>query len=554
MKTLVLLSLSSLALAGAGCDPSSDASASLDAGTPREALAQLERETGQKWRVRLHPDLQTPAFLEGRTAPMAATAADAERAGRAFLRAHRALFGMRAPDEELAPAEAETDELGMTHARFRQLKDKVPVWGGELAMHFAGDGALIRLHGRYEPVDAVSSTPALSADEARSTAVLDARGAWPDVDANAFTTRAPVLWVLPRTGTTARLAWRVETSVRDDAQPMELETFVDAIDGSVLVRNNTIDFLDGSGVGVFGDRKSLAITERRGRYWLEDASRGDQKTYSVGASGRLPGTGVSSADRTRWDEVGTAPGAAVDAHAHVAAAYDYYLKAHGRAGWDGHATGPHASVHFGSNYANAFFNGKQLVFGDGDETMSAPSAALDVVAHEYTHGVVAQTARLGNRGENGALNEGIADVFGCFISYGAVPGGDWQIGESIYHPNGRKHALRDLAHPHATDNPATLGETVVTDDDQGGVHVNSTVVSHAAYLMTEGGTQGDHRVRALGRAAAQRIWYRAMAHYLTSRAGFADAADATVGAAKDFGHGEESTVRDAWVAVGVVTE
>ena len=259
---------------------------------------------------------------------------------------------------------------------------------------------------------------------------------------------------------------------------------------------------------------------------------------------------MKSTSPLHWDETGDAAGAAVDAHANVAKAWDYYLKVHGRAGWDGKGTGPHATVHFGSQYDNAFFNGKQLVFGDGDGDAFSPlSAALDVVAHEYTHGVTAFTAKLANEGQSGALNEAISDIFGCFVTYGSGNGSDWQVGETIYHPNGRGQAMRDLQRPHATANPATMAEYQDTTDDQGGVHLNSTIVSHAAYLMTE----GDGHVAPLGPTAAQKIWYRALTRYLTSRATFLDAADATLRAAHDLGGGEAS-VRAAWVAVGVLSE
>src|SRR5262249_2817180 len=149
------------------------------------------------------------------------------------------------------------------------------------------------------------------------------------------------------------------------------------------------------------------------------------------------------------------------------------------------------------------------------------AAALDVVAHEFTHGLIFHTANLGGEGETGALAEAIADLFGCFVSLGTVPGGDWQIGETVYRPWDQPVPLRDLARPHETANPERLSEWVAYHMDQGGVHHNSTIVSHAGYLMSE----------ALGPEAAARIWYRTLSRYLTSQADFADAADATLVAA-----------------------
>lgn len=506
-----------------------------------DPLQQLEAETGHEWSVRWHADIHTPAFLEGRTAPMATTGADAERTGRDFLRRHAALFSIGDGDD-LVAQDAATDELGMTHARFQQEVQGRPVWGGELVTHFDPDGALVRVNGRYIPVTTDVGQPVLTADEARVAAVTQARQDHPDFAPDSFVTGAPKLYVYPVDADTAKLAWRVEMNVLDEAGAMVLESFVDAADGAVLHSVDLTNFVDGSGIGVFGDPQRLQVAPNGASYILEDDTRGEPptRTYTAGNRMRLPGTAVRSKDPRRWDEAGPAHGAAVDAHAYVAAAWDYFATVHGRAGWDGKGKGVHTTVHFGQGYDNAFYDGKQLVFGDGDGTQFSPlSGALDVVAHEFTHGVTAHTAHLGMEGQNGALNEAISDIFGCFIE------GNWQMGEAIYHPNGRSQPLRDIAHPHQTDNPENMLEYVDTSDDNGGVHVNSTIVSHAAYLMT----QGPHRLSA---STVAKIWYRALSKYLHARADFADAADATLAAARDLGGDAEATVRQAWVAVGVL--
>ncbi len=472
-------SLVVLALA-AGCG----SGAPRDPGSPDGAvdpLQQLEADTGHDWTVRWRADLHTPALLEGRTAPLATTGSDAERAGRDFLRRYGALFAMSEQDDLVAD-DSGTDELGMTHARFEERVGGVPVWGGELLAHFDTDGALIRVNGRYVPIPWPLPAQVTSADEARVLAVADARASHPTLSPDAFTTSTPKLYVYPINAATAKLAWRVEIDVDDVTQVMTLQSFVDATDGSILHSVETTAYLEGSGVGVLGDRQPLVVAENGASYILEDATRGSPaaRTYTAGGSTRRPGTAVRSRDPQSWDTAGTAPGAAVDAHAYVAAAWDYFAKVHGRLGWDGKNKGVHATVHFGSRFDNAFFDGNQLVFGDGDGSdFSALSGGLDVVAHEFTHGVTYHTARLGMEGENGALNEALSDIFGCLIE------GNWQMGEAVYHPAGRSRPLRDLANPHASDNPASMSEYVQTTADNGGVHLNSTIVSHAAYLMSK---------------------------------------------------------------------
>jgi bacillolysin len=531
--TLVVLALA------AGCGPTSTrSSAGTSDGATNDPLQQLEAETGHTWTVRWREDLHTPALLEGRTAPMATTGPDAERAGREFLTGHRLLFSMGDLDDLVAD-DSDTDELGMTHARFSQHIGNTPVWGGELLAHFDSDGSLMRVNGRYVPIPSPLPTAVQSADQARVLAVAGARASYPAVSPDAFTTAAPKLYVYPLDGGGATIAWRVEIDVADDTQTMALESFVDAVDGSIVHADEVTAYADGSGVGVLGDREPLVIAANGASYILEDATRGSpaSRTYSAAGSTRLPGTAVRSKDPASWDTGGVAPGAAVDAHAFVATAWDYFAKVHGRRGWDGKNKGVHATVHYGPRYDNAFFDGKQLVFGDGDGSdFSALSGGLDVVAHEFTHGVTFHTARLGMEGQNGALNEALSDIFGCFVE------GNWKMGEAVYHPSGHARALRDVADPHASKNPATMSEYVDTTADNGGIHVNSTIVSHAAYLMT-------HK---LASALVEKIWYRALARYLHSQANFADAADATIAAARDLGGGVETAVKEAWVAAGVI--
>jgi Zn-dependent metalloprotease len=527
-----------LALAGCRMEPTP-----IDGAEP-DPLARLEADTGHPWSVRWHPDVHTAAFLDGKTHPLAVTPEDARREGRNFMYRYSALFGLRSEDT-LSSIAAETDELGMTHARFAHEKNRVPVWGGELVAHFAADGALTRVNGRVLPLDSIDVMPTVDAAGARVAAVLDAQAMLREENEGQLTFDAdePKLWLLPLSAGEARLAWRVEVEVMGAAEPNAWDAFVDAKDASILRRDDRIATLAGSGTGVFGDTRELSIVHKKTGYYLESEERDGLKTYSAGWERRLPGSAVRSSSPTSWDALGDGAGAAVDAHANLALTWDWYFRELGRRGWSGDGGVVRATVHFGSAFDNAFWNGRQLAFGDGNADVAPFAAALDVVAHEYTHGVVAWTAGLGNRGQPGALNEGIADLFGAFVSYGSGRGGDWQIGETVFHPSGHPAPLRDLSDPHRTRQPAHADEY----DERRGTHFNSTIASHAGYLMAAGGPG----VMRLGVPITSRIWYRALSRYLTREAGFADLADATLAAARDLRMGE-SSVRAAWVAVGVM--
>jgi thermolysin len=231
-------------------------------------------------------------------------------------------------------------------------------------------------------------------------------------------------------------------------------------------------------------------------------------------------------------------------HAYVGRSYDYFLDVHGRSGWDGSGAAPMAIAHVGTRANVARWTRRALLFGDGDgATFSPLGSALDVVAHEYAHAVIDSATGLVLDGESGAVAEGLADLFACFVSYGSGRGADFQIGETIYHPDGRGRPLRDIERPARSGHPSHVDERYVGDGGRETAHRNSTIVSHAGWRFVAG-------PGGLGVRDGARVVYRALVRYLTSRAGFDDAAEAMALAARELGL-DEGGVRQAWASVGV---
>ena len=554
--TAIVFVLAMMTLGGCGGVTALDAS---------EGLAELERATGHPWTGRFHRDTGTPAWLTGTTTPLAQGTTNAAKAARTFIAAHATLFGLGHDGDDLRAEDAVRDELGQTHVRLEQTRRGIPVADSDFRCHFDRDGRLVRMNGRLLPLGEIEEPAELDADRARRVAAAEARAmlaASPEdsgldpgsLDDRDIIARAPTLAIHP--GPPARLAWIARTETLGTIRPRRLELCIDAIDGRVLERRDILSTVTGSGRGVFGQWQTFGITERRQTYWMEDGSRGVPpiKTYSMRGRKRLPGGQVRSTDPARWDDQGPGAGAAVDAHAYAAAAYDYFAAVHGRLGWDGKATGPHVAVHFGQGYANAFFDGRTIVFGDGDGVAIHPLAgAPDVVAHEYSHGIIAGLGDLTPQGESGAIGEGLADVFGVLIE-GRIRGTtDWTVGELIHRPRGQKQPLRDLAHPERSDNPCHFSERSDSPEDNGAIHANSTLVSHAAYLLSRGGQNlvSGHRVEDIGPIAVERILYRTLAHYVTRDINLRDFAEATVAAAHDLDPILQEPVRQAWRAMGI---
>jgi Zn-dependent metalloprotease len=250
------------------------------------------------------------------------------------------------------------------------------------------------------------------------------------------------------------------------------------------------------------------------------------------------------------------------AYAGLGATFELYQKAYGRDSIDGKGLPLDASVHFGENYDNAFWNGEQMVFGDGDNQIFLDfTIPVDVIGHELTHGVTQHTANLAYFGQSGALNESVSDVFGSLIKQYTLgqtaDQADWLIGAGLLAPRVHGTALRSMKAPGTAYDDATLGKDpqpatmagyVKTSQDNGGVHINSGIPNHAFYLVAA--ALGGHAWERAGQ-----IWYDVLTGgELQSEATFADFAKLTVAAAKsrygDTG-AEQEAVLKAWEEVGV---
>lgn len=223
------------------------------------------------------------------------------------------------------------------------------------------------------------------------------------------------------------------------------------------------------------------------------------------------------------------------------------------------------SVHFGTNFGNAFWEGTQMVYGDGDEVFKSFTSDIDITGHELTHGVVQYEANLEYVAQSGAINESMADVFGIMVRQFALnedaDSSDWLIGRTCMRGTG--YALRSMMapgtayknHPILGDDPQPAHMSYYQNlpntrrGDYGGVHINSGIPNHAFYLTA---------VELGGRPwlKAGKIWYQALCDetLLNSTSQFADLANATIVKAEklfNIGSNEAKAVRKAWKAVGL---
>jgi len=236
-----------------------------------------------------------------------------------------------------------------------------------------------------------------------------------------------------------------------------------------------------------------------------------------------------------------------------------------RDSFDGEGAEVLLTVHYGRAYANAFWDGTHLVFGDGDGRIFRRfTLAVDVLAHEFAHAVTEHAAGLVYQGQSGALNESVSDVFAACLEQRVLgqtaAEGTWLIGQEIFAEGVSARALRDMAQPGTAyddprlgrdPQPGHLDDYVDTTDDNGGVHINSGIPNRAFVLAARAiGTLSDHGSAAEG---AGRVWYDALTGgSVEPGADFAAFAAATIAAAGQRGGAEhERAVREAWDQVGV---
>ncbi|MCB9648038.1 MAG: M4 family metallopeptidase [Deltaproteobacteria bacterium] len=405
------------------------------------------------------------------------------------------------------------DPLGQLHARLTQTFNGVPVFGGEVIVHMDGKGTAVGHTDGTVPKVEVSTVPALAEEQAIEVAVAEA-GGWDRVS-DLPTAKLQVM----RHDGTDHLVYQVQIQQFelgfDPAMPV---LFVDAHAGKV--------------VWGYDDLQHVSLSDA------------DKRTYTMNN-----GTSYTSAVIADSSD-----NVANQAHVNAGLTLAYFLADHGRDSFNGAGARVDSYVHYSSSYVNAYWNGSVLTYGDGDNVNSGPLVTLDIVAHEFSHGVTDYSADLIYSNESGALNEATSDIFAAAVE--AANGGTftdiWYVGEDTW--------LADTALRYM-DDPARAGDydyyptRYTGSSDNGGVHWNSGIANLFFHLLSVGGTHPRGKtstvVTGIGITNAARIWYRALTVYMTPSTTFADARAATINAANDLNSSWTPSVQAAWDAVGV---
>lgn len=426
--------------------------------------------------------LKTQAF-----AAYGATAdAGAETRARAFLNAFKGAFmAASTPVDIKAVNVVEKDDVGMSHVRFQQSYEGVPITTGEVVVHMNQAGVTAVNSRMLAEIGGVNTKPSIQSGYVFKLGR--------DLVNELFGNPRFVRLSKPR-----------------------LELFnTDLMQHSATNATTLAWFVEAKGPSI---REFIWIDAQNGEILHHFSQLTDSKnrlTYDAYNSQSRPGT-------LRRNESTPAVGDQdVDnAHKYAGDTYDYFSQYHNRDSYDNRGAALKSTVKYGNNYQNAFWDGQQMTYGDGFAN------ADDVVGHELSHAVTEYTANLIYQYQSGALNESFSDIFGEAIDQINSGGTDsasvrWHLGEDV--PG--FGAIRNLMNPRVHGDPEKTSDSSFRcgSEDNGGVHSNSGVPNHAFALMVDGGSYNGYSISGIGLTKAGKIQYRTLSNYLTSSSTFFDA-------------------------------
>lgn len=508
-----------------------------------------------------------------------------------------------------------TDRLGNTHERLSQFYKGIKIVFGEIITHTDENGFVNSINGEFYKVGNLNTTPVLSKEAAFTEALkfkTSTQYLWDEEEsATALNYKKPegelVIIPLVHTGE-VKLAYKFDIY---SLMPIYRdEVYVDATTGKVVYINpiikhanesrisasdidedfdNTTEALvAGNAATRYSGSRSIETTfnTATNKYNLKDTTRGNGIiTYNSGKTNTYPSTNFSDTDNN-WVEYGNSnkDNGALDAHWGAEMTYDFWFTIFGRNSFDNLGSQIKSYVHYSKNppagYANAFWNGSVMTYGDGAGGVNILTS-LDVCAHEIGHAVCTNTANLAYQNQSGALNEGYSDIWGaCIEQFGRNSGNInvmppansavWKIAEDL---SSTGNPFRSMSNPNSKGDPDTFkGTNYTTTADDGtcnpiegndycGVHTNSGVLNHWFFIATTGksgtnnATPADtYSVTGIGMLKSSEIAFLAERDYLTANATFADTRAATITVAQSLycpNSPEVIAITNAWYAVNV---
>jgi len=471
---------------------------------------QLKLLTGDKVRIGMHAmtgkvryigvnpsdAIKQVAILSAKPTP--------EEAARGFLSAYGSLFGLIDQAQELKVMRTKNADRGRSFVRFQQVHSGIPILGGELIVQVDSLNNIISGNGEILPNIHINTSPIISAEMAKEKSLALVFKHYQNeynVDMSLLEVSKPELWIynpilLGVNNNFTRLVWRMEVFPTKMLPIREL-VLIDAHLGNVALHFNQIDT---ALYRQIYDHNNTVGKPLPGN--PEDLIRSEAQDP----------TGITDVD---------------NAYDYAGDTYSFYWNYHGRDSLDNAGMQLISTTRYCPDaahcpYANAFWDGTQMVYGEGY------ASADDVVGHEMTHGVTDHESRLFYYMQSGAINEAFSDIWGEFIDLTNGRGNDsasvrWLMGEDL-----SIGAIRSASNPPLYGDPDRMGSSkyYCGSSDGGGVHTNSGVANKTAYLMTDGATFNGTTVTGIGITKVAKIFYEVQTHLFTSASDYNDLYDA----------------------------
>jgi Zn-dependent metalloprotease/PKD repeat protein len=438
----------------------------------------------------------------------------------------------------------QTDQLGWTNFRYRQLHNNVPLEGAVFYVHVK-DGNVISANGEFYTIPNGSASASVSEAKATNTGRAKLVTKYPAAESDMDESKL-VFYRNDKNEFT--LCWKVDAFSL--APMLRYSYYVNAQTGAVIgemKRSCEID-VPGTAQNFFNGPQNITCNNvSSGVYHLNETVR------NINTHNPLAVPVVSTS--ANW----TTEPYATDAHWAAENMYDFLSINYGWIGQNGTGQLLDLQVHDGQ-YVNAYWNGSFSAYGDGDGTQYYPLTSMEIVGHEIAHGVTEFSAALVYAGESGALNESFSDIFGNALRFIYNPSiGSWMIGDQIVIPNGGGTPFRNMANPNQFQCADTYGGLWFNNGDI--VHYDSGIQNHWFYLLCTGGSgtndlNNNFAVTSIGINDAMDITFRNLTTYLTPNATFLDARTYAEQSAVDlFGSCSNQLIQtaNAWYAVGVGT-
>lgn len=531
-----------------------------------------------KMQMRWDHNKKVPAMLKGALAEPFHGSSNklAVAAALDFLDDKRSLFGMREPKEELTAIQKTIDSRGNICVALQQKYKGIPVEGATVRVHFSKDKSVYQITNKYEPeleLDGVE--PTISSEQSYDKALEDAGGG---KRVEVVDPKLVILTVQSK----PRLTWVVDVIAKDTGRPMKY--FIDAKDGSVLQKFSTLHFV---GTGNYSGGGALNSIFQSGVFQLVDNTRSatggplihtcDMNNSAYNAA-TPDNTNISEDADDNWDDSTTTPRhdnqlSEVDLHRYMGDVVDYYHNTHGWNGINNAGSDIFSGAHvqfpgFGGPNNAAYWSVTDcFYFGDGDDVDFDFLSALDIVAHEFTHGVTNHTSNLDYFNQAGGLNEAFSDIFAAFID-----SADTLVGEDCTTPSIPGDCLRRMDDPSSTNALSRIPNHVLSSLDTMGTgyfdgqdpHQACGPVIYVAALLLVGGTHPNSQisVQAIGYPKCEQIFWHIQSNGLlgNNNATFLECREAAINAVDALFSGEPdylqtlNSVKNAFTAVGIGPE